>query len=104
MSDLQIASEVFEDLAKARTWYALQAEELSPRFSHEFHAGLSKIIAGPLLYPCVYQQWRRVLLESFPYVIYFRLHREVIFVALLFHTSRNPKTARRLLRQRKFEL
>lgn len=57
-----------------------------------FYAYVNEIPLNPLLYPKVYQDFRRRLLRRFPFAIYFSIENEQIIVFGLFHCARNPQT------------
>ncbi|KJU84634.1 plasmid stabilization system protein [Candidatus Magnetobacterium bavaricum] len=55
-----------------------------------FYTHLSEISSNPLLYPKVYNGFRRCFLKKFPYAIYFMIEDTNIIEFGLFHCARNP--------------
>lgn len=60
----------------------------------------NEISHDPLLYPKVYNEFRRRLLRRFPYAIYFKTEDNQIIVFGLFHCARDPHTVRTQLQNR----
>ncbi len=97
---LRLNDRVLSDVATARRWYDRKVPGLGHRFETEFYAAL-KLVAGqpmtcaPLL---VVAGMRHQFIESFPYAIYFRVMADDVWVLLVFHGARDPKSLSRLLR------
>ena len=100
MIQLRILPEVFQDTTNAFNWYDDRESGLGEHFLSCFRATYNPITANPFTYRIVYKNYRRVLLHPFPYALYFRLQDEQAIITLVFHTARNPKTLRRILRNR----
>jgi plasmid stabilization system protein ParE len=100
MTQLRILDLVYQDVSKAADWYDSKEEFLGNRFIACFRAAYSPILANPRSFPCVHGEYRRVLLDPFPYALYFRLEDDFAIVTLVFHTSRKPATSKRVLRKR----
>ncbi len=100
MIELRILPAVFRDATEAVGWYDVQETGLGERFLSCFRATYVSIRTNPFVYRIVHRGYRRVLLPTFPYAVYFRLEDETAFIVLLFHTARNPETLRRILRSR----
>jgi hypothetical protein len=54
-------------------------------------------------YVRVYDEFRRVLLNPFPYATYFRDYEDLIIVSLVIHSARDPGLLRRILRERQLK-
>lgn len=98
--ELRILPEVAGDVAGAIAWYEEQAFELGARFYSVFLCYLPGVTNHPELYPEVYAKFRRVLLRPFPYAAYYRVQEDLVVVALVIHTARNPQALREVLRER----
>jgi plasmid stabilization system protein ParE len=97
---LRFLPDVEEDVIAGYTWYEGKVPRLGEEFLRMFYASASEILRSPLLYPKVYQEFRRRLLRRFPYAIYFRIERSEIIVFGLFHCARDPRTIKARLRRR----
>lgn len=102
MSELRLLPAVFEDTAEAARWYDDEGYEgLGDRFISVFYSYVSHIQQHGAAYGIVYNDFRRVLLNPFPYALYYRYHRDWLIVSLVIHTARSPRMLRRLLRKRR---
>ena len=97
---LRFLPAVEADALTGYTWYEEKARGLGEEFLRMVYAYAREIPRNPLLYPKVYQEFRRRLLRRFPYAIYFRIENEAIVVFGLFHCARNPRTIRAQLQNR----
>ncbi len=100
MTQLRILPEVFQDTAEAANWYDERESGLGDRFLICFRGAYTPIRTNPFAYKFAYMNYRKVLLDPFPYALYFRVHDEIAIITLVFHTARNPRTLQRILRKR----
>jgi len=102
MSELRFLPAVFDDAAKAARWYDEEGHEgLGDRFLSVFYSYVFHIQQHGRAYSVVYDDFRRVLLNPFPYALYYRFHRDWLVVSLVIHTARSPRFLRRQLRGRR---
>ncbi|NTW17318.1 MAG: type II toxin-antitoxin system RelE/ParE family toxin [Syntrophaceae bacterium] len=98
---LRFVPEVEEDVINGYIWYESKSKGLGEEFLRIFYACANEISWNPLLYPKVYQEFRRRLLRRFPYAIYFTIEDSQITVFGLFHCARNPQITKSKLKDRK---
>jgi plasmid stabilization system protein ParE len=103
MTRLRILPEVFDDAASAANWYDSKEDGLGDRFLDCLRGAYHPIRTHPQTFRCVYQDYRRVLLNPFPYAVYFRLENDSAIITLVFHTARNPARLKKLLSKRSRE-
>lgn len=89
---LRFLPEVEEDVIGGYVWYEAKLPGLGEEFLRMFHACASEIPRNPMLYPKVYNEFRRRLLWRFPYAIYYMIRNDQIIVFGLFHCARDPRT------------
>ena len=70
---LRFLPEVEEDVFNGYIWYETKSRGLGEDFLRMFYASANEITWNPLLYPKVYQDFRRRLIRRFPYAIYFTI-------------------------------
>lgn len=87
------------DIEHTVRWYEAQREGLGREFESTLEAALERIRRTPEAFPLEFGDFRRVLLRRFPYQVFFRFDVSTVFVMLVFHTSQNPTTLRRVLRK-----
>lgn len=97
---LRFLPEVEEDVIGGYVWYEAKSPGLGEEFLRIFYACAAEIPRNPLLYPKVYNEFRRLLLKRFPYAIYFMVGNDQIIVFGLFHCARDPRTIRTKLQDR----
>tara|TARA_B100000315_G_scaffold242577_1_gene264929 strand:+ start:755 stop:1060 length:306 start_codon:yes stop_codon:yes gene_type:complete len=92
--------EVEDDALNGFTWYEQKSRGLGEEFLRMFYARAEEISRNPLIYQTIYKDFRRCLLNRFPYAIYFQIDKQNIFVYGLFHCARNPKAIKKNLLKR----
>jgi hypothetical protein len=102
MRELRLLPPVLEDTAQAARWYDEAGYVgLGERFLAVFYSALPQIQREGEICRPVYQDFRRVLLNPFPYAVYYRCHGDWVVVSLVIHAARNPRLLRKLLRERR---
>lgn len=86
--------EIEDDVIAGYTWYEEKTHGLGEEFIRVFYARAGEIPRHPLLYPVIYNGFRRRILKRFPYAIYFRIEGNEIIVFGVFHCARNPGVIR----------
>jgi toxin ParE1/3/4 len=92
---LIIRPEAEEDMAEGRDWYERHQQGLGTEFLTAIEEVFDRIRDTPKLYTPEYKSVRRVGLNRFPYVVYYRIVVEGIEVITVQHASRNPRGWRR---------
>ena len=81
------------DVADAYLWYEEQSLGLGLDFLRCVEAALLSLQRSPLIYPIVYESYRRVLVRRFPFAIFFEedrtQHRCVVYAVS--HCSQDPE-------------
>jgi toxin ParE1/3/4 len=90
--NLRFFSEVEEDVVSSYAWYEEKSDGLGEDFLRMFYASTAAILRNPLLSPKVLGEFRRRLLQRFPFAIYFTVERDEIIVFGLFHCARDPRS------------
>jgi plasmid stabilization system protein ParE len=98
--NLRFLPEVEEDVISGFVWYEGKSLGLGEEFLRIFYACASELPRNPLLYPKVYNEFRRRLLRRFPYAIYYIVQDFQVVVFGLFHCARDPRTVKATLRDR----
>ena len=88
---LRSLDQVEEDLVAGHTWYEGKSPGLGEEFLRAFYASAGEISHNPLLWPCVFDQFRRHLLRRFPYAVYFMIEDGHVIVFGIFHCARDPR-------------
>ena len=91
MTKLLLRSAAAADFDEAYRWYERQKVGLGEEFLTAVDATLRDLLAHPATYPVIHRETRRVLLQRFPYAIFFRLYDETVIVIACMHGRRDPK-------------
>ena len=79
------------DIRAAYLWY----EEHRPGFGEQFlaavDAAVESVLAFPEAYPVIHRDARRVLLERFPYGLFYRIAGQRVIVVACMHGARDPE-------------
>ena len=94
----EIRAEASAHIAEAFSWYEAQRPGLGWQLRDELDAAFTLLKRAPKAGPEVYRQLRRVLLDHFPYAVYYSLSEDVIAIRAVIHTRRHPKVWRRYAR------
>jgi toxin ParE1/3/4 len=81
--------EARQEALDTRAWYEDRQSGLGALFSKSLAAAVERLQAAPLSYPLVIGAVRRVVLQRFPYAVYFRLEVDEIIV-LAVHGRQDP--------------
>jgi plasmid stabilization system protein ParE len=79
------------DLADARTWYDEQRPGLGDEFLAAVAAALLRLESNPDESPVYYRDFRRVLVDRFPYKVFFRTHGDAVVVFRILHAARDHR-------------
>jgi len=82
-----------KELLDAWIWYEEKQTNLGDRFEIEVYKQLKEIEQHPKRYPERKQFFRETKIQTFPYLIIYRIDEEekLILISSIFHASRNPE-------------
>ena len=89
--NLSIRPEAEEDIREAYSYYQQCQKGLGDDFIISLEKALNKISSDPKLYQQIYGDFRRLLIERFPFGIFYRILGCRILVFAVIHTSRAPR-------------
>jgi len=82
------------DLRKTYDWYEKERPGLGRRFSTAFVEAIDVAIERPTSFPISHKDVRRVILNTFPYGLFFRLIDGTVRVVGVVHLHRRPSAWR----------
>lgn len=88
---LVVTPEAEAENNQAKEWYLGQSWLAATRFRDAVDLALETIEQNPEQYQVVYRQTRRVLVDEFPYALFYTATETLVIVVSCFHTSRDPK-------------
>jgi hypothetical protein len=88
------------EFGESYSWYNEQSDGLGEKFRNAINAVISNIYEHPQHYSKKRFNFREAVVAIFPFVVVYEIieNRNLIHIASIFHTSRNPK-----LKYRKFK-
>jgi plasmid stabilization system protein ParE len=82
------------DIDAAYEWYEEQRPGLSDEFVAAIDVAIASVLSFPEGYSVVHRGARRVLLERFPYGLYYRITGQCVIIVACMHAARNPQVWR----------
>ncbi|HEV7239656.1 MAG TPA: type II toxin-antitoxin system RelE/ParE family toxin [Thermoanaerobaculia bacterium] len=92
---LIVSREARADIAEAVAWFRDRSPSLPARFGLELDAAYSSILEHPEMYPLVYRNFRRNLLQRFPYSIFYVVEPSSVLIVGVVHQARDESTWKR---------
>jgi toxin ParE1/3/4 len=90
MFRLEVLDSAASEADEIVKWYDEQRTGYGERFQLELSKTFQKIQSQPKRFLVVEKSVRRALVTKFPYVVYFQLRDNEIFVLTVIHSSRRP--------------
>ncbi len=88
---LVVSPEAEADIDNAFEWYEKQSDGLGRDFLFEVGSSIKKVSDRPLSYPVATGKTRRMLLQRFPYSIFYTVIGDAIKVTACIHQRRHPR-------------
>ena len=79
-----------KEIAAIYIWYEEQSKGLGDKFFKELDAFFNKILRNPEHYKFVMEDVQRVLMKQFPYVIFFSIQKDKLFIVRVRHKKQMP--------------
>lgn len=86
--------EAQREVGDAFDWYEASVPGLGERFLDELDLIVSRVSKNPMHFPVAFG-FRRAVVHTFPYCVYFRETESAIVVVAVFHGRRDPKRLRK---------
>jgi plasmid stabilization system protein ParE len=101
MRSVVVQPEAEQETDEAVAWYEEREPGLGLRLLHDLDVAYAAIARRPELFPPVGAGFRRALLRTFPYAVFFELDGDMVVVHSVFHCSRKPSIWKSRLRTAK---
>jgi plasmid stabilization system protein ParE len=93
--------EVSQDFVDASNYYEALAEGLGQKFEAAYFQAENSVEAGIPTHRVVFENYRRVVIQGFPYLLYYRLDGSRAVIVGVFFAKRDPESTKRALTSRK---
>lgn len=90
MKRVLLLAEARLDVLDIFRWYESERKGLGKVFREALRQSIQYIRQAPLASPVVYKDLRRVLVDRFPYAVFYRVESGAIVVVGVFHGHRDP--------------
>ena len=87
---VRLRPEAEQDLRSAAAWYERQQAQLGQEFLDEFVKVRVMLAETPLIYAAIYRKTHRVVLNRFPFGVFFRVEAHEVVIVAIMHGSRHP--------------
>lgn len=78
------------ELVEARNWYYERSPLSSVAFAHAVDQAISRIRTAPNAYPAADHGTRKLVLQRFPFNIFYRVGETEILIVAVAHQKRRP--------------
>lgn len=78
------------EVEDAQAWYEERSVFAASAFLRELSTAVNRIREAPTRYPSAERGTRRILLDRFPFTLYYRLGENVITIVAVAHQKRRP--------------
>lgn len=92
---LEYRPEASADVAEAFSYYESQEVGLGGEFEAELDHTMRLLTEMARAGPVVHRRLRRVLMQRFPFAVYYRVSGQTVEVRGVIHSSRDPRTWKR---------
>jgi plasmid stabilization system protein ParE len=89
---------VNDDVQETLDWYFREEPGLDDRFLASLDEVLLIAVSHPESFPIYFARFRRALLDTFPYAVFYEFDDDQVRVYGVLHCSRSPSTMKRRLR------
>jgi plasmid stabilization system protein ParE len=96
-AEVILTIEAEQDLAEAYAWYEQQRVGLGEEFMAVVGECIRIVSTAPEAFERVRLDYRRALVQRFPYAVFYEFAHDTVGVYAVFHTARNPKKWRKRL-------
>jgi plasmid stabilization system protein ParE len=85
--------EALQEYKKAIIWYEIQQKNLGTRYIKLVELTIERIQNNPEHFRISHGKYREAPVPIFPFTIVYKINKskQTIFIASIFHTSRNPR-------------
>jgi plasmid stabilization system protein ParE len=87
---VRLHPEARAELREARRWYYERSPLSATAFAHVIEHAVSQIAKGPTLYPLADHGTRKLVLQRFPFNIFYRPDEGEVVIVAVAHQKRRP--------------
>lgn len=95
MFTIELSSYAEEDIVQIFNWYNEQVSGLGTDFIQKADECFKAIAKNPEHFQIIENGIQRALLKKFPYVVFFEVWNEIVYIYGVIHTKRDPNTIKK---------
>ena len=84
------ASGVLEEVVESANYYEEEVDGLGKAFVEKVETAIEDIKSNPLMYRIVIDDYRRHLLNRFPFAVIYRIENDRLYILAVMHLKRRP--------------
>ena len=88
VADARFLAAAYDDVESAYFWYERQHAGLGAEFVRAVEATIAAALAFPDAYPVVHRDARRVLVQRFPFCLFYRMDSDGVILIASLHAAR----------------
>ena len=88
--DVRVRIRARHDIEDAARWYESQQPNLGGEYLNEIAAAFDNLAENPKAYPAIHRGTQRLLLQRFPFGVFYRIIDNHVTVLAVMHSSRDP--------------
>jgi plasmid stabilization system protein ParE len=96
--EIVIYEDARRDIIEIAKWYDLQAVGLGGKFENYLGKTIERLTTHPKAFGFLYKDVRKILVDKFPYLIFYRIKEHVVHIYGVMHTKRKPATYKKRLK------
>jgi plasmid stabilization system protein ParE len=79
-----------QEVENAQSWYAERSVFAAAAFLQEISLAVQRVREAPLRHPSAERGTRKLLVDTFPFTLYYRVGPEVVSIVAVAHQKRRP--------------
>ena len=88
---IEIRDQAGQEFIESYLWYEAQRSGLGEEFHDEVHEHFTILLERPKSFAKWRGPYSRIILRRFPFLIVFRIVKNVVIIFSVFHVKRDPK-------------
>ena len=87
---LEVHPDAEAEIDTAHAWYQRQSSSAASRFLIEVDATIERVLANPFAGPKAFTKYRKLVVDHFPFCVYYRIDGHTVQVMAIAHDRRKP--------------
>lgn len=93
--EIEVFTEANDNIIEITKWYDLQSDGLGARFLAHLREAINKLRTHPLAFGISFKDMRKIQLDTFPYLIFYKVVGNQVNIYGIVHAKRKPSYYKR---------